>query len=1059
MRTNKSRTLLKSLAVLAAGLLCAAAAYAGTYSNNFSDPTPTGFTLNGGVRADGVSPYPAIENGYLALTYAENSLQGSIVFDELDPGAAIGSFTVTFIMRIGGGSSTPADGMAFYFGTGIDSTANFGEEGPSGGTGITVSFDTFDNGGGEAPAIDIKVNDNVVAHKVVDVFYLLTDAFTNVVIQLNANGTMNVAYKGQVVYTNQYLEGYTPITGGRFAMGARTGGLNENLWIDNLSITTVVAGAPAAPTISAQNQPQSQTINERSSVTFSVLPDGMPPFSFQWLSNNVAIADATSRIYTIASVPFTANAAKYTVQVSNGVGSITSAEATLTVNQDVTAPTIASVSGSETFSLVTAVFSEPVTPATAGASGNYGLSGGLTIQNVTVVNATTVQLTTSAQTPGTVYTLTVNGVQDTASIANTIAAGSTKDFTAWTLSLGFLKFEIWSGLSTGDNSLDNTLLADPRYPNAPDMIAYTTPFTSRGVYPNDSHEGYGGRMSGFVTPAESADYRFFIYSDDSSRLFLSTDASPQNVTLIAEEAGCCNPFTEPESPRTSSPIPLVAGQRYYVEIIWKEGTGGDYALVGWRKEGDLTPAGSLPPIPSRFLSAYADPGVASVSITQQPANAATTENKTATFSVTATGSPAPVLYQWQRAEPGSATFADVTGANSAAYTTPTLKRALDNGAKYRCIVSVPGKSTPSAEVSLTVDIDTTPPSVVSAAGGDNLKSVTLVFSEPLAPVGAGMSGNYSIPGLTITAAAVVNPTTVRLTTSQQTENTSYTVTVNANVTDTAIPANAMDPAGNSKSFTSLIRLTGILKWQAYTGIGGTPVAGLTGNAKYPNSPDDTRLIVGFDSPSAYGENFGARISGFVTPTETGDYDFFIRSDDASQLFLSTNDDPADLSATPIAQETGCCAGFQETGAGAEETTAAPIHLEAGQRYYIVALYKEAGGGDYCQVAWRKTDDPTAAGDLRPIAPAFVSAAVSQANLDTITVPAVLATPVGSGDATKPGFKARVYQVNQQGGTATINRVSRAEQELAGAIGPNVADLTGAVDGIFNVDTIINWNQD
>ena len=48
---------------------------------------------------------------------------------------------------------------------------------------------------------------------------------------------MNVVYKGQMVYTNLYLEGYAPITGGRFAMGARTGGLNENLWIDNLSIT------------------------------------------------------------------------------------------------------------------------------------------------------------------------------------------------------------------------------------------------------------------------------------------------------------------------------------------------------------------------------------------------------------------------------------------------------------------------------------------------------------------------------------------------------------------------------------------------------------------------------------------------------------------------------------------------------------------------------------------------------------------------------------------------------------------------------------------------------
>ena len=109
-------------------------------------------------------PVLAIENGYLALTYAENSLQGSVVFDELDPGATMGGFTVTFNMRIGGGSSTPADGMAFFFGSDIDANANFGEEGPASTAGITVSFDTDDNGGGEAPAIDVMVNGVQVAH-------------------------------------------------------------------------------------------------------------------------------------------------------------------------------------------------------------------------------------------------------------------------------------------------------------------------------------------------------------------------------------------------------------------------------------------------------------------------------------------------------------------------------------------------------------------------------------------------------------------------------------------------------------------------------------------------------------------------------------------------------------------------------------------------------------------------------------------------------------------------------------------------------------------------------
>ena len=68
------------------------------------------------------------------------------------------------------------------------------------------------------------------------------------------------------------------------------------------------------------------------------------------------------------------------------------------------------------------------------------------------------------------------------------------------------------------------------------------------------------------------------------------------------------------------------------------------------------------------------------------------------------------------------------------------------------------------------------------------------------------------------------------------------------------------------------------------------------------------------------------------------------------------------------------------------------------------------------------------------------------------------TAPGTRDSTKPGLKARVWQVDQPGTTSLANRTHRAEQELAGIIGPNVADLTGATAGIFNID-MVNWNQE
>ena len=55
-----------------------------------------------------------------------------------------------------------------------------------------------------------------------------------------------------------------------------------------------------------------------------------------------------------------------------------------------------------------------------------------------------------------------------------------------------------------------------------------------------------------------------------------------------------------------------------------------------------------------------------------------------------------------------------------------------------------------------------------------------------------------------------------------------------------------------------------------------------------------------------------------------------------------------------------------------QTTLAPIALVAGQPYYIQALLKEQGGGDYVEVAWRKQGDATPAASLTPINGNFVS---------------------------------------------------------------------------------------
>lgn len=87
------------------------------------------------------------------------------------------------------------------------------------------------------------------------------------------------------------------------------------------------------------NHPASQSIVERSSVTFGVDVSGAEPISFQWQFNNVNISGATSRTYTIASVAMQ-NAGAYRCVISNNAGTVMSNPAQLTVLEFNNRPTV-----------------------------------------------------------------------------------------------------------------------------------------------------------------------------------------------------------------------------------------------------------------------------------------------------------------------------------------------------------------------------------------------------------------------------------------------------------------------------------------------------------------------------------------------------------------------------------------------------------------------------------------------------------------------------------------------------------------------------------------------
>ncbi|MDA1278105.1 MAG: PA14 domain-containing protein [Verrucomicrobia bacterium] len=411
-------------------------------------------------------------------------------------------------------------------------------------------------------------------------------------------------------------------------------------------------GDPVGAEVSITKAPADVTTPANEKVTFTVEATHASPYGagrfYQWYRNGTVIAGASGASYLIPFASAADNGAKFKVMVGTLGKAVTSAEATLTVQADTKPPTIASVSGSDTFDQVTILFSEPVTSATATVAGNYSFSGGLTVSAATLVNVTTARLTTSKQAESTDYTLTVSNLRDNG--GNAIAApGNTATLKSFSFTSGISKLEVWTGI--GGVAVTD-LTGDARFPASPDLVQTLSGFEA----PTDVRDNFGGRLTGFITPTETASYVFYMAADDGAELFLSTNDSPANKSLIATEP-TWNPARawsssdrRPGCPdaceNVSAPIRLESGKRYFIELLFKEGGGGDNAGVAWVKEGQAPPANGSAPIGGANVGIFADPNQGPPVITTSPSTQLADAGGSASFTVESLGGT-PFSYQWR----------------------------------------------------------------------------------------------------------------------------------------------------------------------------------------------------------------------------------------------------------------------------------------------------------------------------------------------------------------------------------------------------------------------------
>lgn len=216
--------------------------------------------------------------------------------------------------------------------------------------------------------------------------------------------------------------------------------------------------------------------------------------------------------------------------------------------------------------------------------------------------------------------------------------------------------------------------------------------------------------------------------------------------------------------------------------------------------------------------------------------------------------------------------------------------------------------------------------------------------------------------------------------------------------------------------------TGSIGWEQWTRVNGNSLNAIPTQ----KAPDNTAVLTQFESAHGIGDNYGARIRGYVCPPQDGSYVFRIAGDDYCQLWLSADDNPDKK--VLIASVNGWTNVGEWDKYASQQS--APVALLAGHRYYIEALHKENDGGDFVAAAWTlpggQVEAPIAGEHLIPFGtPASLASAQTasaKAARAAATEAATAAGPVATGLTVYPNpfsGQASIEFALPEAGSATL----------------------------------------
>jgi PQQ-dependent dehydrogenase (s-GDH family) len=387
-----------------------------------------------------------------------------------------------------------------------------------------------------------------------------------------------VKVNGSIVTGTTYTaSGLAAVTTYEFYVVAKDAAGNISPASNIVSVTTPDTQAPTAPT----NLVASNITATSLTLSWSAATDNVAVSGYDVYQNAVKINTdpLTATSFAVAGLS-QATSYSFTVTALDASGNAASSNNLNVTTADTQAPDAPTGLTSANLTATS------LTLSWTAASDNLGVSGYDVYQNTVKVN-TSVITGTSYNVTGlsgsTAYSFFVQARDAAGNIsANSNTVNVTTLAAPSCSNTGFINYQRWNNITGATVA---SLTSNVNYPNNPSTSGTLANFE----IPSNTADNYGIKVYGYICPPATGSYTFWIAGDDNCELWLSTSSSSAGKQRIAYHTSWTNSrewnkFTT----QKSVAITLTAGQVYYVEALFKEGTSGDHMAVGWAKPGQAT---------------------------------------------------------------------------------------------------------------------------------------------------------------------------------------------------------------------------------------------------------------------------------------------------------------------------------------------------------------------------------------------------------------------------------------------------------------------------------------